>query len=67
MSVFSHPEFDGHEQVAFRFDEATGLRAIIAVHNTHLGKALGGCRMWPYSSDEAALTVALRLSLGMTY
>jgi leucine dehydrogenase len=67
MSVFSHAEFDGHEQVAFRFDAATGLRAIIAVHNTRLGHALGGCRMWPYTSDEAALTDALRLSRGMTY
>src|ERR1700756_5623250 len=67
MSVFSHPEFDGHEQVAFRFDPTTGLRAIIAVHNTRLGKGLGGCRMWPYTSDEAALTDALRLSRGMTY
>jgi leucine dehydrogenase len=67
MSVFSHPEFDGHEQVAFRFDQKSGLRAIIAVHNTRLGKALGGCRMWPYTSDEAALTDALRLSRGMTY
>lgn len=67
MSVFSHPEFDDHEQVAFRFDPSTGLRAIIAVHNTRLGKGLGGCRMWPYTSDEAALTDALRLSRGMTY
>lgn len=67
MSVFSHPEFDAHEHVAFRYDAASGLRAIIAVHNTHLGHALGGCRMWPYTSDEAALTDALRLSRGMTY
>src|SRR5246127_4821544 len=67
MSVFSHPEFDGHEQVAFRFDPTTGLRAIIAVHNTRLGKGLGGCRMWPYTSDEAALTDVLRLSRAMSY
>lgn len=67
MSVFSHPEFDGHEQVAFHHDAATGLRAIIAVHNTRLGCGLGGCRMWPYATDDEALTDVLRLSRGMTY
>ncbi len=67
MSVFSHPEFDGHEQVAFRHDQASGLRAIIAVHDTRLGPGLGGCRMWPYVSDDEALTDVLRLSRGMTY
>ena len=44
-----------------------GLRAIIAVHDTTLGPALGGIRMWQYDSDEAALTDVLRLSRGMTY
>ncbi|MGH8456742.1 MAG: Leu/Phe/Val dehydrogenase [Stenotrophobium sp.] len=67
MAVFSHPEFDAHETVAFHHDAASGLRAIIAVHNTHLGKALGGCRMWSYASDDEALTDVLRLSRGMTY
>jgi len=67
MSVFSHPEFDQHERVAFRHDAASGLKAIIAVHNTRLGRALGGCRMWPYGSDDEALTDVLRLSRGMTY
>jgi leucine dehydrogenase len=67
MPVFTHPEFDGHEIVSFHHDVATGLRAIIAVHNTHLGHGLGGCRMWPYRSDEEALTDVLRLSRGMTY
>lgn len=67
MSVFCHPEYDGHEQVAYTFDAASGLRAIIAVHNTHLGKGLGGCRMWPYKDDAEALTDVLRLSRGMTY
>lgn len=67
MSVFSHPEFDAHEHVAFAYDRASGLRAIIAVHNTRLGRALGGCRMWPYASDDEALTDVLRLSRGMTY
>jgi leucine dehydrogenase len=67
MSVFEHREFDGHEQVVFCHDPASGLKAIIAVHNTNRGPALGGCRMWPYASDEEALTDALRLSRGMTY
>jgi leucine dehydrogenase len=67
MQLFSHPEFDAHETVSFCFDAATGLRAIIAVHNTRLGRALGGCRMWPYASEAEALTDALRLSRGMTY
>lgn len=67
MSVFEHGEYDGHEHVAFCQDKATGLKAIIAVHNSNLGSALGGCRMWPYSSDEEALRDVLRLSKGMTY
>jgi leucine dehydrogenase len=67
MSVFSSASFDGHEQVVFGHDAATGLRAIIAVHNTRLGPATGGCRMWPYETDDAALTDVLRLSRGMTY
>lgn len=67
MSVFSHKEFDQHEQISFFHDAATGLRAIIAVHNTNLGPALGGCRMWAYESDDAALKDVLRLSKGMTY
>ncbi|MES0872545.1 Glu/Leu/Phe/Val dehydrogenase dimerization domain-containing protein [Sinimarinibacterium thermocellulolyticum] len=67
MPLFSHPEFDAHETVSFCFDAATGLRAIIAVHNTNLGRALGGCRMWPYASEAEALTDVLRLSRGMTY
>lgn len=67
MSVFSHNEFDSHEQIQFCHDEATGLKAIIAIHNTNRGPALGGCRMWHYASDEEALTDVLRLSKGMTY
>ncbi|WP_293368869.1 Glu/Leu/Phe/Val dehydrogenase [Nevskia sp.] len=67
MSVFSHPEFDAHEHVAFHHDAGSGLRAIIAVHNTRLGCGLGGCRMFPYASDADALTDVLRLSRGMTY
>ena len=67
MSVFSHPEYDAHEDVAFHHDATTGLKAIIAVHSTRLGPGLGGCRMWPYASDAEALTDVLRLSRGMTY
>lgn len=67
MSVFTHPSYDGHERVVFGHDAETGLRAIIAIHNTALGPAVGGCRMWPYESDEAALNDALRLARGMTY
>lgn len=67
MSVFSHPEYDAHEHVAYHQDPATGLKAIIAVHSTRLGPGLGGCRMWPYGSDAEALTDVLRLSRGMTY
>ena len=67
MSVFSHPEFDNHEQLSFFCDEETGLKAIIAIHNTNRGPALGGCRMWHYASDEEALRDVLRLSKGMTY
>jgi leucine dehydrogenase len=67
MSVFQQDDFDGHEQVAFFNDEETGLRAIVAVHNTNLGPALGGVRMWPYASDSEAVRDVLRLSRGMTY
>ncbi|MCO6501110.1 MAG: Glu/Leu/Phe/Val dehydrogenase [Vicingus serpentipes] len=56
-----------HEQVLFCNDRATGLRAIIAVHNTNCGPALGGTRMWNYTSETEALTDVLRLSRGMTY
>lgn len=57
----------GHEKVLHVHDEASGLRAIIAVHSTSLGPAAGGCRLWTYSSSEAALVDALRLSEGMSY
>ena len=57
----------GHEQVVFCHDKASGYRGIIAIHDTTLGPALGGCRFWNYASDEEAVTDALRLSRGMTY
>ncbi len=65
MSVFSR--LDGHEQVVFGSDPASGLRCIIAIHSTALGPALGGTRMYPYASEQDALEDVLRLSEGMTY
>jgi leucine dehydrogenase len=59
--------FHDHEQVAICHDRASGLRAIIAVHDTTLGPGLGGIRMWTYPTDDAALLDVLRLSEGMTY
>ncbi|PWU16686.1 MAG: leucine dehydrogenase [Bdellovibrio sp.] len=56
-----------HEQVVFCNDKSVGLKAIIAVHNTALGPALGGTRMWNYNNEEDALIDVLRLSRGMTY
>ena len=65
--LFDHGDFDGHEQVVHCRDAASGLKAIIAIHNTNRGPALGGCRMWPYATEQDALTDVLRLSRGMTY
>jgi leucine dehydrogenase len=61
------PDFDAHEQIHFIADEKCGLKAIIAVHSTHLGPAAGGARFWHYAEDDDALTDALRLSRGMSY
>ena len=66
-SLFGQASIMGHEQVVFCHDEATGLKAIIGIHNTVLGPALGGTRMWNYASETEALTDVLRLSRGMTY
>lgn len=65
--VFGQLSFDNHEQVVFCNDKDTGLRAIIGIHNTVLGPALGGTRMWNYASEWEALNDALRLSRGMTF
>jgi leucine dehydrogenase len=67
MPIFDSIDFDGHEQVVFCSDPSVGLKAIIAVHNTNLGPALGGCRMWPYADEAEAIRDVLRLSRGMTY
>ena len=66
-TTFEHPEFDEHEQVVFCRHPKSGLWAIIAIHDTNLGPALGGCRIWRYADSGAALTDVLRLSKGMTY
>lgn len=67
MNIFSNMELLGFEQLIFCQDSASGLKAIIAIHNTKLGPALGGCRMWEYATEESAVTDALRLARGMTY
>ena len=67
MPVFDNSEYDNHEQVLFYHDRESGLFAIIAIHDTTLGPAAGGCRMWPYASVEEALSDVLRLSRAMTY
>ena len=64
---WSLPDFDDHEEVQFITNEKCGLKAIIAVHSTHLGPAAGGARFWNYAKDEEALVDALRLSRGMSY
>ena len=65
--MFSHPDYDGHEALLFAQDTTSGLRALIAIHDTALGPAFGGCRMYPYASEQPAMTDVLRLSRGMTY
>ena len=67
MDVFNHSEFDSHEQLVFFNEPQAGLKAIVAIHNTSRGPALGGCRMYPYATEAAALTDVLRLSKGMRY
>ena len=67
LSVVENMSSRGHEQVVFCNDKDTGLKAIIAIHNTTLGPALGGCRMWEYKTEEEALKDVLRLSRGMSY
>ena len=61
------PDYDAHEVLHFVHDHASSLRAIIAIHSTHLGPAAGGARFWHYAEDEDAITDALRLSRGMSY
>ncbi len=67
MSFELIEKYGDHEEVIFCHNKEVGLKAIIAIHNTALGPALGGTRMWNYKSDEEALIDVLRLSKGMTY
>ncbi|MGB4482458.1 MAG: Glu/Leu/Phe/Val dehydrogenase dimerization domain-containing protein [bacterium] len=67
MGLFKDMAQQGHEQVVFCYDRVSGLKAIIAIHDTTLGPALGGVRIWPYASEEEALFDVLRLAKGMTY
>ena len=65
--IFNELNFDDHEQVVFVSEPKSGLKGIIAVHNTNLGPAMGGCRMWNYVNEAQAINDVLRLSRGMTY
>jgi glutamate dehydrogenase/leucine dehydrogenase len=67
LIVFDEVAREGHEQVLYGYDQVSGLRAIIAIHSTALGPALGGTRFFPYQSEDDALKDVLRLSKGMTY
>ncbi|MEB7453570.1 Leu/Phe/Val dehydrogenase [Lysinibacillus sphaericus] len=67
MEIFKYMEKYDYEQLVFCQDEASGLKAVIAIHDTTLGPALGGARMWTYASEENAVEDALRLARGMTY
>lgn len=67
MKIFDYLEKYDYEQLVLCHDSASGLRAIICIHDTTLGPALGGTRMWQYDSEDAAILDALRLARGMTY
>ncbi|MCG7336328.1 leucine dehydrogenase [Sporosarcina sp. ACRSM] len=67
MEIFKYMENQDYEQLVICQDKASGLKAIIAIHDTTLGPALGGTRMWTYASEEEAIEDALRLARGMTY
>jgi len=67
MDLFKEIKREGHEQVLVCSDAVSGLEAVIAIHSTRLGPALGGCRMWPYPTFDAAVHDCLQLSKAMTY
>ncbi len=67
MSIFDSPAFDGHEGVHAFADQASGLKGFIAVHSTARGPAAGGCRMWAYADEQAAIDDALRLARAMSF
>lgn len=66
-AIWDLPDFDAHEAVYVFEDRKSGLKAVIAVHSTHLGPAAGGTRFWHYADSQAAIIDALRLSRGMSY
>ena len=67
MKIFEYMEKYGYEQLVFCHDKTSGLKAIIAIHDTTLGPALGGTRMWNYQNEDDAILDVLRLARGMTY
>jgi len=67
MNLFANKNYCNHEQLIFCHDPLSKLQAIIAIHNTKLGPAIGGCRMYPYATMDDAIDDVLRLSKGMTY
>lgn len=67
MNLFERIRTEGYEQIVFCHDKDVGLKAIISIHDTTLGNGTGGCRMYPYATEDAALEDVLRLSKGMTY
>ncbi|MDD4063632.1 MAG: Glu/Leu/Phe/Val dehydrogenase dimerization domain-containing protein [Bacilli bacterium] len=67
MNKFEYLEKYGYEELVYFYDKETGLKAITCIHDTTLGPALGGTRIWNYSSEEEAVLDALRLARGMTY
>lgn len=67
IDIFEEMKKYGVEQVIFNYDEISGLKAIISIHDTTIGPASGGCRMWNYRSTDDAVIDAIRLSKGMTY
>ncbi|MDF2929206.1 MAG: ldh 2, partial [Anaerospora sp.] len=67
MEIFKKMEQHGYEQLVFCHDPASGLKAIICIHDTTLGPALGGTRMWHYECEDDAITDVVRLARGMSY
>jgi leucine dehydrogenase len=67
MNKFDYMEKHGYEQIIYFYDKTTGLKGVTCIHNTTLGPALGGTRIWNYECEEDAVLDALRLARGMTY
>ncbi len=67
LALFQYGESLGHGELHVKMDQASGLRAIVAIHNTNLGPALGGCRLYDYDTTEGAIFDAMRLARGMSY